>query len=38
MVSREQTSGGHLVQAPMLKQGHPEMISQDYVQMAFEYL
>lgn len=36
--SPEKGSEGHLVQAPMLKQSHPEMIPQDYVQMAFEYL
>ena len=27
-----------MVQPPLLKQGHPEPVAQDYVQMAVEYL
>jgi len=32
------TSVGHLVQPPLLKQGHPEQAAQDLVQVGLEYL
>lgn len=31
----EETSGGHLVQPPLLKQDHLEPVVQDHVQTAF---
>lgn len=31
------TSGGHAVQLSILKMGHLEQVSQDHVQMDFEY-
>ncbi|KAK4823251.1 hypothetical protein QYF61_000218 [Mycteria americana] len=34
----EGTSGGHLVQPPLLKQSHLETVAQDPSQTAFEYL
>jgi len=34
----EGTSGCHLVQPPLLKQGHLEPVVQDHVQTAFEYV
>ena len=34
----EGTSGGHIVQPALLKQGHLELVAQDHVQTAFEYL
>ena len=34
----EGTSGGHLVQPPLLKQGHLQPVDQDRVQTACEYL
>lgn len=38
IVTWEGTSGGHLIQSHLLKQGHPQPVAQDYVQMATEYL
>jgi len=34
----EGTTGGHLVEPPLLKQGQLEQVAQDHVQTAFEYL
>uniref|UniRef100_A0A8C0ES58 receptor protein-tyrosine kinase n=1 Tax=Bubo bubo TaxID=30461 RepID=A0A8C0ES58_BUBBB len=34
----ERSSGGHLVQCPLLKQGHLELVAHNHIQTAFEYL